>query len=131
MRLAIALGLICAVVWGSVRSDEPAVYTLHIESQPLDSALQEFARQTGMQILFFSDVTNGLRSAALDGKYTVEKAMTILLSGSNLTYRLINARTIQIVPLPAAPGKIRHWLFPGRMDAADCAQRGNPHVTRR
>jgi Secretin and TonB N terminus short domain len=96
MRLAIALGLVCAALWGSVRSDEPAIYTLHIESQPLDGALQEFARQTGMQILFFSDITDGLRAAALDGKYTLAVAMSTLLSGSNLRYRLINSRTIQI-----------------------------------
>ena len=100
MRLAIALGLVCALAWGGVRSDEPVVYTLHIESQPLDGALQVFARQTGMQILFFSDVTEGLRSGALDGKYTMEAAMSALLSGSKLTYRLINAKTIQISANP-------------------------------
>jgi len=98
MRLAIALGLVCALMLGGARSDEQVVYTLHIESQPLDGALQEFARQTGMQILFFSDVTDGLRSAALNGKYTMETAMTALLSGSNLTYRLINPKTIEIAP---------------------------------
>ena len=108
MRLAMVLGLVCAVVWGNVRSDEPAVYTLHIESQPLDGALREFARQTGMQILFFSDITNGLRSAAVDGKYTVERAMTTLLSGSKLTYRLINSKTIEVAPMRTGPANMRH-----------------------
>jgi iron complex outermembrane receptor protein len=131
MRLAFAMGLVCAVVWGSVRSDEPIVYTLHIESQPLDVALQEFARKTGMQVLFFSDLTNGLRSAPLDGKYTLDGAMTRLLSDSGLTYRLINSKTIQISRMPAAPGKLRRRIIFRTPDAAPCAARGNPHVARR
>jgi hypothetical protein len=131
MRRAIALGLVCAFAWGSVRSDEPVVYSLHIEAQPLDGALQELARQTGMQILFFSHLTEGRRSAALEGKYTMEAAMKILLSGSNLTYRLINPKTIQIVAVSAAPANIRRGPLFRRIDAAPCADRGHPHVTRR
>lgn len=96
MWLALAMGFVCTLAWGSVRSDAPVVYTLHIESQPLDSALQEFARETGMQILFFSDLTDGLRSMPLDGKYTLDAAMSTLLAGSRLKYRLINSKTIQI-----------------------------------
>lgn len=110
IRFAIALGLVCAVMWGHVRSDERAVYLLHIESQPLDSALQEFARQTGMQILFFSDLTEGLHSGALDGRYTMEAGMTTLLSGSKLTWRLINPKTIQIARMPAAPENLGERL---------------------
>jgi hypothetical protein len=73
------------------------VYTLHIDSQPLDMALQELARQTGMQILFFSHLTGSRRSMALDGKYALDAALADLLSQSNLTYRMVNARTIEIV----------------------------------
>jgi iron complex outermembrane recepter protein len=130
MRLAFALGLVFAVVWGSVRSDEPALYTLHIESQPLDVALREFARKTGMQVLFFSELTDGLRSTPLDGKYTLDRAMTTLLSESGLTYRLINSKTIQISRLPAAPAKIRRRIVLRTLDAASCAERGHPHDAR-
>ena len=131
MRLAIALGLVCAVVWGGVRGAAPAVYVLHIESQPLDGALQDFARQTGMQILFFSDVTDGLRSMGLEGKYTMKTAMTLLLSGSNLTYRLINSKTIEITPTPAAPQNNRRGPLFKRIDAVPCTIGDSPHVTRR
>jgi len=131
MRLAIALGLVCAVVWGGVRGAAPAVYVLHIESQPLDGALQDFARQTGMQILFFSDVTDGLRSMGLEGKYTMKTAMTLLLSGSNLTYRLINSKTIEITASPAGPANNRRGPLFKSIDAIPCTNGDSPHVTRR
>lgn len=95
--IAMATGLVCVLLCGGARFAQ-TVYTLHIEAQPLDAALQAFARQTGMQILFFSDLAEGRRSMALDGKYTLDAAMSVLLSDSMLTYRSINARTIEIVP---------------------------------
>jgi hypothetical protein len=95
-RARFALALVCASLFpGAMRSAEPA-YTLHIASGPLDSALQEFARQTGIQILFFSYLTDGLRVRALDGTYTVDVAMNALLADSMLTFRWVNAKTIEI-----------------------------------
>jgi hypothetical protein len=94
--------LTCFLFGGARSAAQPTVYTLHIESQPLDGALQQFARQTGMQILFFSRLTDGQRSAALHGMYTLDEAMRALLSESKLTYRVINTKTIQIVPLRTA-----------------------------
>jgi type II secretory pathway component GspD/PulD (secretin) len=102
--LAVVMGLLLTCsLFGSVRSAaQPTEYTLHIDSQALDGALQEFARQTGMQILFFSRLTDGQRSVALHGAYTLDEAMKALLSESKLTYRVINTKTIQIVPLRTA-----------------------------
>jgi hypothetical protein len=95
-RARFALALVCASLFpGAMRSAEPA-YTLHIASGPLDSALQEFARQTGIQMLFFSYLTDGLRVRALDGTYTVDVAMNALLADSMLTFRWVNAKTIEI-----------------------------------
>ena len=105
-RLAIALTLICAGLFpGALRGEEPAAYTLHIASQPLDGALQELARQTGIQIVFFSHLTDGQRAPALDGTYTVDVAMEMLLADSMLTFRWVNAKTIEIrrFPRPTYP----------------------------
>jgi iron complex outermembrane receptor protein len=98
--LAMALALACAGLFaGAVRGAEPSAHTLHIASQPLDSALQEFAQQTGVQVIFFSYLTDGKRAPALDGKYTIDAAMQALLAGSLLTFRQVNAKTIEIRPL--------------------------------
>ena len=98
--LAVALVVMCAGFFpGAIRGAERSTLRLHIASQPLDSALQEFARQTGVQVIFFSYLTDGKQSPALNGTYTVDTAMHALLAGSMLTFRQINAKTIEIRPL--------------------------------
>ncbi|MEJ1963123.1 MAG: STN domain-containing protein [Gammaproteobacteria bacterium] len=104
----VAAGLAWALVpSGGAQGAEAAVYPLHIASQPLDGALQEFARQSGIQIIYFSRLTDGLRAPALDGSYTIDAAMAALLAESQLSYRVINSKTIEIGPPQArsAPGK--------------------------
>ena len=94
------MAVMCAGLFpGALRGAQPATYTLHIVSQPLEGALQEFARQTSIQIIFFSHLTDGLRAPALDGTYTVDEAMKALLADSMLAYRRVNAKTIEIRPL--------------------------------
>jgi hypothetical protein len=96
-RARLALALVCAGLFPCVmRGAEPRAYTLHIASQSLESALQEFARQTGIQIIFFSYLTDGQRVRALDGTYTADVAMNALLADSMLTFRWVNAKTIEI-----------------------------------
>lgn len=77
-------------------SSEPIRYNFKIDSQPLATALQEFAKQGGVQIIFFSQVTEGLQAPALNGSYTISGALQILLSGSHLIFRVINRKTIEI-----------------------------------
>ena len=96
-RLAVALALVCSGFFSrAIRGAEPETYTLHIESQPLDNALQEFARQTGVQIIVFSYLTDGQRAPALDGRYTVDEALKALLADSMLTFHRVNEKTIEI-----------------------------------
>ena len=49
-----------AIAWMSrlagAPSTEPAKHNFTIESQPLASALQELAKQSGVQIIFFSQL---------------------------------------------------------------------------
>jgi len=86
---------------GASPSEEPEKYNFKIDSQALGSALQEFAKQSGVQIIFFSQVTEGFRSRALNGQYTIANALQTLLIGSKLTFRVINSKTIEIRPLTA------------------------------
>ena len=97
---------IMAVAWmpqagAAVPSDEPLKFNFKIDSQPLGAALQELAKQCGVQIIFFSQVTDGIQARAVVGRYTATGALQILLFGSNLTFQLINPKTIAIRPLSA------------------------------
>lgn len=93
--------LAIALAWASLsgtapQADEPATYWLVIASRPLDEALQEFSKQSGIQVVFFSRLTQGIRAPALDGRYTMTAALGALLAGSKLTFRVINSRTVEI-----------------------------------
>jgi outer-membrane receptor for ferric coprogen and ferric-rhodotorulic acid len=97
---------IIAIAWvpravATAGSNESVEYNLKIDSQPLGTALQELAKQCEVQIVFFSRVTEGLQAPALNARYTIAAALQILLSGSHLTFQVINPKTIEIRPLIA------------------------------
>jgi len=99
----LAIGLACAPARIEAAPGRAlAKYHLKIASQPLDEALQEFARQSGIQIIYFSRLTQGLQAPGLYGEYTLSAAMSALLAESKLTFRVINPKTVEIRPLPAA-----------------------------
>ena len=75
---------------------EAAAMELRIAAQSLDQALQEFSRQSGMQVIVFSSLITGLQSPGITGKFTVAEALRQLLAGTRLTFRLINDRTVEI-----------------------------------
>ena len=101
MRRNVSLCLcIVAIAWitrlAADPSSEPVRYHFKIDSQPMGAALQQFAKQSGVQIIFFSEVTEGLKAPALNGSYTIPRALEWLLSGSHLIFRVINPKTIEI-----------------------------------
>jgi outer membrane receptor for ferric coprogen and ferric-rhodotorulic acid len=80
---------------------------------PLDEALQELARQSGVQLVFFSQITAGRSAPELSGEYTFATAMTRLLEGSDLTFRRVNEHTVEVRPAPPRsarfPLEARQW----------------------
>jgi outer membrane receptor for ferric coprogen and ferric-rhodotorulic acid len=84
---------------GAAAGGESAKYAFKIDSQPLAAAMQEYAKQSGVQIIFFSQIAEGLKAPALEGQYTLTGALQILLARSPLTYQVINPKTIEIRPL--------------------------------
>jgi outer membrane receptor for ferric coprogen and ferric-rhodotorulic acid len=98
--LVIAFAWTPGVSAGDSGSD-PIKYHLKIDRQPLSQALQEFGRQSGVQIIFFSQLTEGLQAPPLDGQYTLVEALDTLLKGTNLIFRVINTTMIEIRPATA------------------------------
>jgi outer membrane receptor for ferric coprogen and ferric-rhodotorulic acid len=94
-------GLACAAPEGSP-PDASGRFGLEIRAgQPLDEALQQLARQTGAQLVFFSQLTAGRSAPALSGTYTAAAALARLLEGSGLIFRQVNEHTFQVQPGPA------------------------------
>ena len=77
---ALALA-IAAPAWAAHTSD------IRIRAGPLSSALQDLARQTGVEFLYDRSVVRSARSPLVRGRMTAEAALQRLLSGTGLTMR--------------------------------------------
>lgn len=71
-----------------------------IAPAPLDRALGQLARQTGVQILFSSALAQRHEAAALRGEFTAQEALQRLLAGSGLVVRARDAATFTVEPAP-------------------------------
>lgn len=71
-------------------------YQLSIPAQPLTKALQAFATQSGLSLVHYAKVTEARMSPALEGAYTPEEALILLLKDSGLRFVYVNERTIEI-----------------------------------
>jgi iron complex outermembrane receptor protein len=73
-------------------------YQLKIPKQPLDTALKDFARQTGLQVARMSDAVDGSAVVGpISGELSAEEALKSLLGPQGLSYKMVNERTFAIV----------------------------------
>ena len=69
---------------------------IDIKSEPLPTALKEFARQTRVQVAVQSELTAGKTSSTVSGKYEPADALAALLKGTGLVAYPVNANTYGI-----------------------------------
>lgn len=67
----------------------------------LANALDQVASQSGLQIIYSADLVRGKRAAALDERLTWQEALRALLSGTGLSWGVINGNTIVIKQVKA------------------------------
>ena len=114
--LCAALTVVCPPVCNSAQATL-ARYRLDIPRESLDAALQDFARQTGLQVARFSDVGSAdMQVGPLSGNLASEQALEFLLAGSGLTYRVLSDGTIGIVERRDAPDADKIGLLAERRD---------------
>ncbi|WP_020158296.1 TonB-dependent receptor domain-containing protein [Methylobacter marinus] len=90
-RYLLPLLLSSAVCFPTV-ADERRI-DLDIPPQPLAQALEQLARQTGLQLLYAADSTASKTSPRVSGRYTPEQALEQLLKDSGLSYRFTDSYT--------------------------------------
>lgn len=86
---------------GPAPSTAPAVF--NIPAQPLPEALAEFARQSGLQLVYSPDLVKGRQSTGTAGAKDAAVALADLLRGIGLQARQ-RGSTWTIEPAPAAAG---------------------------
>ena len=100
MRVAL-VSMLLAVAGAVVPVAAQAVaqsYQLDIPRQPLDVALQDLARQTGLQIARFGQLPDGSALAGpVAGDMSVEQALRVMLTPNGLAYKVVNDHTIAVM----------------------------------
>jgi hemoglobin/transferrin/lactoferrin receptor protein len=100
--LALAVGLGQAQGVAAQASGEPPAISVSIPAMPLGAALNELARQAGLQLSFPATAVAGKTAPALSARLTPRQALERLLAGSGLVADQ-QGTVVVVRPAPAAP----------------------------
>ena len=104
MRLSICAALLCVAAAGlsfGADADASIRKTIDIPAQGLGPALNTFAKERNLQVVYRSEIVGSLRTQGVSGDLTVDEALLALLSGTGLTYRYLDDHTVTIVRAPS------------------------------
>src|SRR5271165_928264 len=85
-RWAVRCLLGIVLVWSGAAESEP-VLTTAIAPQPLAAALAEFAHQTGLQMVYVSQIVLGRTCKGARAELSATAALTELLDGTGLSFQ--------------------------------------------
>ena len=107
--LAVALVSFCTASGAAAPT-----YQFNIEGQPLNQALQVFSDQSGLQIVYHTELLPNTAADPVEGSYDAPTALNRLLRGTQLVAQLVNPRTYAIAADERVDGK--------RADSSDTAR---------
>ncbi|MBI1181979.1 MAG: TonB-dependent receptor [Alphaproteobacteria bacterium] len=108
-----ALLFIASLMMSLVAHAQSDARVFEIPVQPMDSALTQFAVEADQQVLFSADLVKGHQAKAVSGRYTPTQALTLLLSGSGLTYEVTSSNVLMVKPVADPPPEPAHNPAPG------------------
>src|SRR5450631_3303403 len=82
---------------------EPTALTADIPAEPLAQALEAFARQTGNQLVYVSDILREQRSHAVPAGLGANEALARMLEGTGLEFQFLTPRSIRILAAVIGP----------------------------
>jgi len=83
---------------------QDAVLSFDIPAQSLPAALDAFAEQAHVQMLYTADSVKDLQSTPVSGRLSAEQALHQLLQGTGLSFQSGGPNTITVVTPPAGSG---------------------------
>lgn len=105
MRLSIAAAVVCFSIIGVAAADHAAASIrkfTNIPAQGLGSALQTFARERDLQLVYLSDAVDKLKTSGAFGDFTADEALKRLLRGTGLAFHYLDEKTITVGPASGA-----------------------------
>ena len=95
----------------------PKLQTFHIEAGDATLTLNEFSRQSSLQLLFDYNIVRGRKTHAVSGEYEASAALRQMLADTGLTFDFVNDRTLAVTlvnhddgagsTMAAAPSAVR------------------------
>jgi len=87
------------------QAGEIPALTADIPAQPLAQALEAFARQTGLQLVYVSELVHDQRSRAVSSGLSASTALGRLLEGTGLRFEYLTSRSVHILSAVVGPPK--------------------------
>jgi len=100
---ALAVVMVLSACAGAQAMAQERTYEFNIPAEDTTRALNDFSRQTGIQILFPYDVVAGRSAPAISGKFTSEEVLSKLLEGSGLEIAARTEKSITLRPVAVGP----------------------------
>lgn len=94
--LVILVGV--TVASGNERTPPVGLMTFNIPAQPLIDALQAYSQQAGVQVMFETTSAAGFRSPSVNGEFTPQAALLMLLADTDLRVRYSRSNAVTLAP---------------------------------
>ncbi len=95
-RVTFHLSALIALGFFSIVSAADETTSEDIAPQPLNAALREFADQSGLQVVYRTELATGIETRGTDSPESDDEALDQLLASTGLEFRFVNDRTVAI-----------------------------------
>jgi iron complex outermembrane recepter protein len=137
MRLGVVATAICLSLASLASADEAkalARKVTQIPAEPLAPALTALATEFDLQVLYRSEMVERARTGGASGVLSPDEAFERILSGTGLTYRYLDERTVTVMPtsarVPHAAGIVPPKAAQANDSAAQAAKEGKTSSSR-
>ena len=108
-----------AAIVGTGADAKPNTFNFHIAAQPVENALAELSRQSGVRLLYPYDEISGLRSQRVDGNLQADQALAKIIARTPLRVAMMRDDLIALVGRggqansPLSAGSVQLIAAPG------------------
>lgn len=105
MRVTLAVAVACLTFGGLAAAGDAAAAIrkeTHIPAEGLGPALTKLAKEFDFQVLYRTEIVSDLKSPGATGALTSDEALDKVLTGTGLTYKYLDDKTVTIIPMSAA-----------------------------
>jgi outer membrane receptor protein involved in Fe transport len=96
LQVTLLICLINALASQVHAAQEPTALQTAIPASSLSVAMRDFARQTAIQVMYLSVLTDGRESGGASAGLSARAALDALLAGSGLRFEFLNARSVRL-----------------------------------